>query len=120
MSIATVRPDSTRIVRFAETPLAPVRVTTWRPVLSDSRVSGVSPAGLPSINTWAPAGSVVIVRRPARPSGGGTTVGAADAGFAVFRTTCRIAVSAGVSPNLAPTAIAINTRPAAISFHGTG
>jgi hypothetical protein len=120
MSIATARPGSTRMVRFADTPLTPVRVTTWRPALRVSSVSGVSPAGLPSIATWAPAGCVVTVRRPLRPTGGAATSGAGAGGAAVVLAAWVIDVSDGVNPTLIATATAISTTPAPISFHGRG
>src|SRR6266852_4695435 len=81
-STRAVRPASTRTVRLAVTPSAPVTVTTWRPTLMVSSVSGVSPAGFPSIVTRAPTGSVVIVKRvaplaTAGSAGAGALIGAA-------------------------------------------
>src|SRR5260221_10190741 len=80
MSTVTGRPASTRTVRLAVTPPAPVTVTTWRPTLRVSTVSGVSPAGFPSIATRAPAGSVVIARRVAPAATGGAAGAGAGIG----------------------------------------
>src|SRR5688572_7369790 len=128
----SVRPASIRTLRLTE-PEAVVSVTECRPTGRASSVSGDSPAGLPSIRIFAPAGCVSISSRPVLLAAG-TGAAAAAAGTLVLlraagaddeAATGAVSGSDAVDESRSrarpPTiSTAMATSAAAASFHGNG